>query len=138
MTNGAIRPTALSTTGSFSRDRMNAITDPSATPTTTPPTAASAKVPAALLQVAAAPIAAASDTLYAVSAVASLSRLSPPSSVMRRRGNPSLRPTAVAETASGGATMAPRVTAAARVSSGTVRYATKPTANVVANGSPTA
>ena len=57
---------------------------------------------------------------------------------MTRRGSPSLRPTAVAETASGGATMAPSVSAAATVSSGTVLNATKPTANVVASGSPTA
>jgi hypothetical protein len=76
--------------------------------------------------------------LYAVSAVASLSRLSPPSSVIMRRGSPSLRPTAVADTASGGATIAPSVNAAATVSSGTVLYATNPTANVVASGSPTA
>ena len=36
------------------------------------------------------------------------------------RGSPSLRPIAVADTASGGATIAPRVSAAATVSSGTV------------------
>ena len=57
---------------------------------------------------------------------------------MIRRGRPSLRPTAVADTASGGATIAPSVSAAATVSSGTVLKATKPTANVVASGSPTA
>ena len=38
----------------------------------------------------------------------------------------------------GGATIAPSVNAAAGVSSGTVWYATNPTANVVASGSPTA
>ncbi len=117
---------------------MKAMTAPSATPIATPPTAASANVANPLPQVAAVPIAAASDTLYAVSAVASLSRLSPPSSVMTRRGSPSLRPIAVADTASGGATIAPSVSAAATVSSGTVLYATKPTANVVASGRPTA
>ena len=57
---------------------------------------------------------------------------------MMRRGSPSRRPIAVADTASGGATIAPRVSAAASVSSGTVLYATKPTANVVASGRPTA
>ena len=40
--------------------------------------------------------------------------------------------------ASGGATIAPSVNAAAGVSSGTVWYATSPTANAVASGSPTA
>ena len=55
---------------------------------------------------------------------------------MVRRGSPSRRPIAVADTASGGATIAPSVSAAATVSSGTVLYATKPTANVVASGRP--
>ena len=82
--------------------------------------------------------AAANATLYAVSAVASLSRLSPPISVITRRGSPSRRPTALADTASGGATMAPSVNAAAMVSSGTTRNATNPTASVVTSGSPTA
>ncbi len=41
-----------------------------------------------------------------------------------RRGSPSLRPTAVADTASGGATIAPSVNAAATVNSGTILYAT--------------
>ena len=57
---------------------------------------------------------------------------------MIRRGRPSRLPIAVADTASGGATIAPRANAAAMVSSGTVLYATNPTANVVASGSPTA
>ncbi|PQM46330.1 hypothetical protein C1Y40_03514 [Mycobacterium talmoniae] len=39
---------------------------------------------------------------------------------MIRRGSPTRRPTAVADTASGGATIAPSVSPAARVSSGTV------------------
>ena len=39
---------------------------------------------------------------------------------MIRRGSPSRRPIAVADTASGGATIAPSTSAAARVSSGTV------------------
>src|ERR1700752_2556246 len=138
MMNGATRPSALSTSGSSSRHRMNDVNAPSTTPTTTPPAAASANVANPPLQVAAVPIAAASDTLYAVNAVASLSRLSPPSKVITRRGRPRRRPTAVADTASGGATIAPRVSAAATVSSGTVLYATTPTANVVASGRPTA
>src|SRR5258705_12843855 len=138
MMNGALRPSALPTAGSSSHQRMKAMKEPSATPTATPPTAANANVANPLPQVAAVPIAAASDTLYAVSAVASLSRLSPPSSVIMRRGSPSLRPTSVADTASGGATIAPSVNAAATVSSGTILYATYPTAKVVANGSPTA
>src|SRR5215208_5172839 len=142
MMNGATNPSALSTSGSSSRERMNAMTAPSATPTATPPTAASANVtsplPQAEVEPMPTPIARASDTLYAVSAVASLSRLSPPSSVIVRRGSPSLRPMAVADTASGGATIAPSVSAAATVNSGTVLYATKPTANVVASGRPIA
>src|SRR5215217_7091311 len=131
MMNGATRPRALSTSGSSSRHRIQLMIAPSATPTTTPPAAASANVLSPLLHVAAVPIAAAKETLYAVSAVASLSRLSPPSRVITRRGRPSRRPIAVADTASGGATIAPRVSAAATVSSGTVLYATQPTANVV-------
>src|SRR6476660_5976158 len=136
MMNGATSPRALSTSGSSSRHRTKAVSAPSATPTATPPTAASANVDNPPPQVAATPMARPSDTLYAVSAVASLSRLSPPSSVMTRRGSPSLRPTAVADTASGGATIAPSVSAAATVNSGTILYATKPTANVVASGRP--
>src|SRR5262249_48341858 len=54
------------------------------------------------------------------------------------RGRPSRRPIEVADTASVGATIAPSVSAAAGVNSGTVRYATYPTANAVATVSPTA
>ena len=120
MKNGATSPMALSTNGSSNHDRIATINQPIAPPTTTPPAAASANVLRPELQVAAVPIAAASATLYAVSAVASLSRLSPPSRVMIWRGSPSLRPIAAADTASGGATMAPSVSAATMVSSGTV------------------
>ncbi len=102
------------------------------------PAAASTKVPSPAAHPVDAPTAAANATLYAVSAVASLSRLSPPISVITRRGSPSRRPTALADTASGGATMAPSVNAAAMVSSGTTRNATNPTASVVTSGSPTA
>src|SRR5262245_24669452 len=57
---------------------------------------------------------------------------------MIRRAKPGLGPTATADTASGGATTAPSVNAAATVSCGTVLYATYPTAKVVASGKPTA
>ena len=100
---------------------MNTTILPSANPTRTPARAATRNVSSPARRLVEAPMAAASATLYAVSAVASLSRLSPPSSVIVRRGRPSLRPTALADTASGGATIAPRTNAAASVSSGTVR-----------------
>jgi hypothetical protein len=85
-----------------------------------------------------APIAAATPTRYAVSAVASLSRLSPPSTVITRRGSPSRRPTATAATASGGATMAPSTNALASDSSGRRRWAVMPTTNVVNSTRPNA
>jgi hypothetical protein len=83
------------------------------------------------------PAVAAIATRSAVSAVASLSRLSPDRIVMSRRGRPSSRPTAVAATASGGATIAPRAKPAARGRPGINAHAAKPTAAVVASTSPT-
>ena len=82
MKNGATRPIALSTNGSSNHARSATISEPTRPPTSIPPAAANANVPRPEPQLAAVPIAAASETLYAVSAVASLSRLSPPSSVM--------------------------------------------------------
>ena len=77
-------------------------------------------------------------TLYRVSDVASLIRLSPDSSVITRRGSPSLRPTAAAATASGGATTAPSVRAASSgmAASSSHEY-TSATTKAVTSTSPT-
>ncbi len=83
------------------------------------------------------PTAAATATRYAVSAVASLTRLSPPRIVSTRRGSPSSRPTAAAATASGGATIAPSAKDAASGISGISQCVTKPTVTVVASTRPT-
>lgn len=83
-----------------------------------------------------APVAAISATRNAVSAVASLNRLSPTSTVTVRRGRPRRCATLTAATASGGATIAPSTHAAASGSPGTRRDAAYPTANVVNSTSP--
>src|SRR3954454_15675655 len=83
------------------------------------------------------PPTAAIATRSAVSAVATLSSLPPDRTVIILRGSPSSRPTAVAATASGGATIAPRANPAASGRPGTSAHATKPTAAVVASTSPT-
>ena len=57
------------------------------------------------------------------SAAASLTRLSPVRIAITFFGSPSLRPTATAVTASGGATTAPRINAVANVSDGTIHDA---------------
>ncbi len=64
------------------------------------------------------PAATATNTRNSVSAVASLTRLSPVRIVIVRRGRPSRRPMDSADTASGGATTAPSTSAAGSVSSG--------------------
>ena len=79
----------------------------------------------------------ATATRYAVSAVASLIRLSPARITTSRRGSPTVRPTAVAATASGGDTIAPSAKAAASGMSGTTAYTARPTAAVVNSTSPT-
>lgn len=60
---------------------------------------------------------------------ASLSRLSPSRTVIRRCGSPSRLPIAVAATASVGLTTAPRATPAANETPGTSRCTTAPTAS---------
>lgn len=57
--------------------------------------------------------------------------------VNSRAGIPTRRPTASAATASGGPTIAPRASAAPQGRSGTSRWATTPTASVVASTRPT-
>src|SRR5215207_9953136 len=71
------------------------------------------------------------------SAAASLTRLSPVRIAINFLGSPSLRPTATAVTASGGATTAPRISAVPKVSDGTSHEATPATANAVMTTSPT-
>lgn len=72
----------------------------------------------------------ASATLNAVIAVASLSSDSPWRMVVIRLGSPSLRAMAVAATASGGATTAPRTSAVVMGRSGTITWTSQPTARV--------
>ena len=71
------------------------------------------------------------------SAAASLTRLSPVRMAITFFGSPSLRPTATAVTASGGATTAPRISAVPKVSDGTSQDATPATANAVMTTRPT-
>ena len=54
-----------------------------------------------------------------------------------RRGSPTVRPTAVAATASGGETIAPSVNAAASGRSGSTACTANPTTSVVNSTSPT-
>src|SRR6185436_19110479 len=91
--------------------RMWAMSQPTATPSRQPPTSAVVNATAAADGENTRPAATASAMLYIVSAVASFSRLSPSKIVTTRRGTASREVTAVAATASGGATMAPRTNA---------------------------
>ena len=75
---------------------------------------------------------------YNTRAVASLTRLSPSRMVTTRRGIRRRFPTAVADTASGGETMAPRAMASAQPMPGNRTCATAATPPVVASTSPTA
>ena len=111
---------------------------PTPHPTAIPPTTANANIPRLPSTVTPVPSAAATKTRNSVSEVASLTRLSPPTMVMIRRGRPSRRPTASAETASGGATTAPSTSPAASDRPGTTHQATSPTTSAVKAGSPTA
>ncbi|GAA0644771.1 hypothetical protein GCM10009535_22740 [Streptomyces thermocarboxydovorans] len=92
--------------------------------------AASRNSPTPPIQVMPSPAAAATATRNAVIAVASFSRDSPWRIVVTFDGSPTLRATAVAATASGGATTAPNTSAAVSGSPGTSRYRTQPTARV--------
>ncbi len=95
-------------------------------------------MPAAPHTVTPVPAATARNTRNSVSAVASLIRLSPPRIVITRRGRFSRRPTASAETASGGATTAPSTRPAARGRPGISHEATTPTTTAVNATRPTA
>ena len=112
---------------------MRPITTPIATPpsaTTTNETDDSTSENVAI------PSATAAAARYAMSDEASLMRLSPSRIVTIRRETPSRWKTAVAATASGGATIAPRVSAAARPMPGIEALATSPTATVVNSDEP--
>ena len=82
-------------------------------------------------------VTAATDTEYAVSAVASLTRLSPSRIASSRRGTASGRRMAMAEIASGGATMAPSAKAAASGRPGMTATPTNATTAVVNSTRPT-
>ncbi len=100
-------------TGSDVRPSARVTTTPMTAPTARPPTATTTKSsPATPIENATGPIAA-TAARYAMSADASLMRLSPSRIVTIRRETPSRWKTAVAATASGGATMAPSANAAA-------------------------
>ena len=84
------------------------------------------------------PAAAARPRRNSTRAVASLIRLSPSRMVTSRFGSPIRRATAVAETASGGATTAPRAKQIENGTSGSSACTTNPTANAVNSTSPIA
>ncbi len=111
---------------------------PMTTPTAIPPRPTTTNdTPAATIEKA--PVTAtAIATRYAMRADASLIRLSPSRIVTTRDGTPSRRKTAVAATASGGATIAPSVNAGAPASSGMSHETTTPTTTVVNSTSPIA
>ena len=73
---------------------------------------------------------------YATRAVASLTRLSPSRIVTTRRGTPSRWKIAVAATASGGATIAPRANAAGQPMPGMSVWATTATMTIVVRTRP--
>ena len=136
--NGTTSPSEDSMFGSSRWRRTRCTSQPIASPIAVPPTAAHTNNPAASTNVRPAPAAAATNTRNSVNAVASLMRLSPPRIVITRRGSPRRRPTDSADTASGGATTAPRTSAAAKDSPGTSHHVTTPTTSAVNATSPTA
>ena len=121
----------VSTTGSLMRIRIQCTTTPSTMPTTRPTPIARPKMPRSCQTVSEVPATMGVNTRTRVSEAASLIRLSPDSTVMTLRGSPSFRPIAAADTASGGATIAPSRIAAGSVMSGMSRYATPPTTRAV-------
>src|SRR5215217_5780977 len=135
--NGATNDRVVSGTGSSIRRRSLAMTHATARPTSTPPTAARAKSKKTNHTVTVV-VSAVFAVLSATSAVASLTRLSPSRIATTRRGIPTRRATAVAATASGGATTAPRQKAAAHENgSGTTHIAVTATTAVVKRVAPT-
>ena len=115
---------------------MMASTQPTPSPTATPTTTASTKSPAIAHGFTTLTIAA-MVAFNATSAVASLSRLSPSSTVTSRRGRCNRPAIAVTATVSVGATTAPNANAAASVSDGTTHQVANPTTTTVNTTSPT-
>ena len=122
--NGTTSEIAVSMSGSVRRLRSIATTRKKPNPMASPPPAASRKSSATRVVEMPSPWAeaprppAAMAVRRATRAVASLSSDSPSRMVTMRRGRPMLRPIAVAATASGGATTAPRADAAGQVTAG--------------------
>ncbi len=110
---------------------------PTRSPSATPPTETRTNDTLAWASENVPVIAAAMANRYATSAVASFTRLSPSRIVTTRRGTPSRWKIAVAATASGGATIAPRAKAAGQPRPGMSAWATSATAAVVVRTSPT-
>lgn len=135
--NGAANDRVVSSTGSVMRRRTKARISATTTPMATPPPAARANrqatSPGPTLR-----LRAAMATLRATSAAASFTKLSFSSSVVIERGRPRRLPSAVAATASGGATTAPMATAAANEIAGVTHQVTAPTTKVVNTTAPTA
>ena len=128
----------ISTGGSRRGRRSFAISQPTANPTITPPTPTS-RNPAAASVTENTPVStAATATRYTTRPVASLSRLSPSSTVTIARGTRSRLKIAVAATASGGETIAPRVKATGQSRPGTSACATTATTATVARTRPMA
>ena len=112
------------------RRRSRFTTTATASPSRMPPPAAMRKS-REIEPTATAPVMAAIAVRRLTRAVASLSRDSPSSTVTIWRGSPMRRATALAETASGGATAAPRASATGQGMSGTRACSVHPTVNVV-------
>src|SRR5581483_6594580 len=112
-------------------------TQPTTSPRATPPMLTTTKLTAAAGSENAPVISAATANLSATSAEASFTRLSPSSTVTIRRGTPRLCVIAVAATAPGGETIAPKANAAA-TGRPAMECAIQPTTTVVNSTSPIA
>src|SRR6476619_7630154 len=128
--NGVTIDTVVSRTGSVTCRRTFPTTTYTSTPTTTAPTAVRRKSSVTPTTVTA-PNDARIAVFRATSAVASLSSDSPSRIVTMPRGSPIRRATAVAATASGGATTAPIANAAGQSTPGRTRCTTSATPTVV-------
>ena len=124
--NGTTSEMPTSRSGSVTRLRSQATTMKNAMPMIRPPPAARTKSTPTSSAVTLAP-AAAMAVRRATRAVASLSSDSPSRIVTTRRGRPIRRPTAVAATASGGATTAPMAIAAGQPIPGSIACTSRPT-----------
>ena len=133
---GVRKEIAVSSSGSLMWRRSQATRANAARPMSRPPPAARTKSIPTAARVTPPPMAAIA-VRSATSAVASLSSDSPSRIVTMRRGRPIRRATAVAATASGGATTAPIAKAAGHPTLGSRVCTTTPTTNVVATTSST-